>query len=99
MVSLAALEEVLHQEVQERLVTPSQAPSVAICAQEEGGDKPKLFLFTTAVCSLEEANGMLRKAGFSNLIKLQDLFHLGEIPLSGTGKVNYQLLDKQLRTK
>lgn len=99
MVSLAALEEVLHEDMQQRLSVPSQAPAVAICSQEENGDKPKLFLFTTVACSLEEANATLKKAGFSNLIKLHDLFKLPEIPLSGTGKVNYQLLDKQLKAR
>ena len=99
MVSLAALEEVLQQEMQHTLSAPSQTPSVAVCSQEENGDKPKLFLFTTVACSLEEANATLKKAGFSNLIKLHELFTLSEIPLSGTGKVHYQLLDKQLKAR
>lgn len=98
MVSLAAIEEALQGTIGFAQVGQDQdhGPALAVCAKEEPGERPKIFLFTRFPTSVEEANKFLKEAGFSNLVKIFKVQQLPEIPLMGTGKVNYRaLLERQ----
>lgn len=95
MISLEAIEEAL-LEGGKGLNWPSQeeGPILGVIAKE-GGDKPKIYLFTTFALSPEEGNRILKESGFSNLVRLSDTFQLAEIPLMGIGKVNYRKLEEE----
>lgn len=97
MISLAAIEDALHRSISKNVKQEEdQGPLLAICAKEEAGEKPKIFVFTRADGSVEELNKLLREAGFSNLVKIFKVYQLPEIPVMGTGKINYRALENQL---
>lgn len=99
MISLNAIEEVLTEEGKKQgwKLLPEQ-PSLAICSTEEGGKKGEIHLFTVFPLSVEMANGALKGAGMSNLIKLTSITQIPFIPLLGTGKIDYQTLKSKLKT-
>lgn len=90
MVSLGAIEEALQKK------DNKENASVAVCAQEQEGEKAKIFLFTSEHITVEEANQQLKSSGFSNLIKISEVKELPELPLTGSGKINYQALQAQI---
>ena len=71
-------------------------PILAVCAKEEAGEKTKIFVFSLFPATLEEINRSLKEAGFSNLVKVYKVQQLAEIPLMGSGKINYRALENQL---
>jgi long-chain-fatty-acid--[acyl-carrier-protein] ligase len=95
MVSLVAIEDALHPILPE-YQKDQEGPRLAVCAREEAGEKTKIFVFTLFSISLEEINRTLREAGFSNLVKVSKIRQLSEIPLMGSGKINYRALETQL---
>jgi long-chain-fatty-acid--[acyl-carrier-protein] ligase len=93
MISLASIEEALFQMgLKKNWPINQEGASFAICAKEVAGEKTKLFLFTGFELSLEDVNQSLKESGFSNLVRISSAITLSEIPLMGTGKVNYRLL-------
>lgn len=96
MISLAALEDALLQmAVKKGWPTSQEGPSFAVCAKELPGEKTKIFLFSKFNISIDEINSSLRESGFSNLVKISSVTHLPEIPIMGTGKVNYRAIEGQ----
>lgn len=94
MVSLAAIEEaILHAILHEHPTTEQEGPLLAVSAREELGEKPKIFLFCRLRITEEQANQYLREAGFSNLIKVSRVIEMYDIPIMGSGKINYRLLE------
>lgn len=99
MVSLTAIEEALHHTIGEKVKNEQEErPILAVIPEEEAGEKAKIFVFTSFEASVDEANKALREAGFSNLVKVFKVIQLPEIPLMGTGKINYRELKKNLET-
>lgn len=93
MVSLGAVEEVISEEIISRTNIQADGPIVALCAIEEEGTRPILILFTTTTTlNKNEANMILKEAGFSNLVKISEIKHIENIPLMGTGKTDYRFL-------
>jgi long-chain-fatty-acid--[acyl-carrier-protein] ligase len=93
MVSLGAVESALaieHPPVEE------EGPQLAVCAKGESEGRPRLVLFSTRSVSPTEVNALLRKRGFSNLVRVDQVVTIPEIPLSGTGKVAYRTLEASL---
>lgn len=96
MVSLASIEDALLQTASKKnWPTQTEGPSLAICAKESAGEKTKIFLFSRFDLSLDEVNNSLKEAGFSNLVKVSTVTKLPEIPIMGTGKINYRLLESE----
>jgi acyl-CoA synthetase (AMP-forming)/AMP-acid ligase II/1-acyl-sn-glycerol-3-phosphate acyltransferase/acyl carrier protein len=94
MVSLAALEDALLQTgLNKGWPITHEGPALAICAKEFPTEKAKIYLFTTFPTTADDINTALREAGFSNLVKVSNTMHLPEIPLMGSGKINYRLLE------
>ncbi len=94
MVSLQALEEALMQEgLKKGWKFEEDGVSLAICAKEYPGEKTKVLLFTIFDLLLEDANRALKEAGFSNLVRISQVIRLPVIPIMGTGKTNYRLLE------
>ena len=96
MISLAAIEDALQKTVGQKAELEEEGPILAVCAKEEAGEKTKIVVFTRFMTSVEEVNRSLKEAGFSNLVKVYRVQQLTEIPLMGSGKVNYRALDAQL---
>lgn len=99
MISLAAMEEGLAQIGLKKGWKIQDVTAFALTAKEIPGDRPKIYLFTTLPLNLDEVNSSLRLAGFSNLVKISQVISLPEIPLMGTGKVNYRLLETEYMPK
>ena len=92
MISLGAIEEAINAElIRQKRISPD-VPSMAVCADERESGKPQLILFTTLAINAEEANEILRQAGFSRLIKITEVRSVQEIPLLGIGKTDYRSL-------
>ncbi|MBT4445435.1 MAG: AMP-binding protein [Waddliaceae bacterium] len=98
MVSLQALEEgILEQGLAKGWAHIHEGPSTVVSAQEKDDDKTKFFLFTIFDIDAKTANDALKDAGFSNLARISDVIVVEDIPIAGTGKVNYRQLDTMLR--
>lgn len=95
MISLAALEDALQKGLGQKAVQ-EEGPALAVCAKEEAGEKTKIIVFTLFATTIEELNRVLKDAGFSNLVKIYKVQQMKEIPLMGTGKINYRLLEAQI---
>lgn len=94
MVSLASIEQALAQFAASKgFTTTEDGPILAISGKEVPGGKPEIVLFCRFATSLDEANKTLREAGFSNLVKITSVMQLSEIPIMGSGKINYRALD------
>lgn len=100
MISLAAIEEGLLQAgMKKGWPLIQEGPALAICSKEIPGEKTKIFLFTTFPILLDEVNAAIKEAGFSNIVKISNVMRLLEIPLMGSGKINYRLLESEYLPK
>ena len=95
MISLPAMEDVLI----DRWPGDDDGPAVAVEAIERDGERPVLAIFSRVALNLNEANETLKKAGFSNVGRLNHHEEVEEIPLLGTGKTNHRALKTQLAKK
>ncbi len=59
-------------------------------------DPPQIVLFAKSKIDIAEANAYLKESGFPNLVKLNKLIEVEEIPLLGTGKTDYKVLKQQI---
>jgi long-chain-fatty-acid--[acyl-carrier-protein] ligase len=87
MVSLPALEEPF----QELYPATEAGPQVAV----EGIETPVgrwIVLFSVTEIALREANAVLAAAGFRGVMRLDEVVHLGSLPVLGTGKTDYKVL-------
>lgn len=99
MVSLASIEDaLLHMALAKGWSDAEEGPTLAVCAKEQNGDKPKIYLFSKFEATVEEVNKSLKDAGFSNLVKVSSVTQLPEIPVMGTGKINYRALESKYLT-
>ncbi len=97
MISLAAIESaLLHSALEKKWDIDPEGPSLAVCAKEEAGEKTKVFLFTKFSTSPDEVNQVLKESGFSNLVKISSVIKQDDIPIMGTGKINYRQLETSL---
>ena len=92
MISLPAMEETLYQ----KWPISDDGPTVAVEALEKEGQRPVMCMFSTTEASIEEANGLLKEAGFSNVGRLTNIRSIPVIPLLGSGKTDYRTLKKIL---
>ena len=94
MISLAGIEEGLLQiGFKKGWPTSQDGPVLAICAKESLDHKTKITLFCVFNISLDDVNNALKEAGFSNIVKIANVVTLPELPIMGTGKINYRLLE------
>lgn len=94
MVSLAAVEDaLLHLAQDKEWPTNPEGPTLAVCAKEEEGERTRLFVFAIFEADVDDLNKGLRDAGFSNLIRISEVQTLPEIPIMGSGKINYRVLE------
>lgn len=65
----------------------------------EGSDKitpPQIVLFTTLPINLDETNNYLLTHGVAPIAKIRRIVELDEIPVLGTGKIDYKVLRKMI---
>ena len=93
MISIPAMEAA----IQEVYPNEEGEPRIAITFIEREGERPVLCYFSTVESSVEDANRILKEAGFSNLARVSKYLKLDEIPKLGTGKTDYQTLKKMLQ--
>lgn len=98
MISLESIENALLQIAEQKGWTNSKddGPILAVSAKEEEGGKTKLYLFSRFDTNEEEINKALKEAGFSNLVRIASVQKLSEIPIMGTGKINYRQLESRI---
>jgi long-chain-fatty-acid--[acyl-carrier-protein] ligase len=96
MVSLGGLEEELVRLSKEKrwLKAEQEGPLLAVSVREKEVDKPMIILFSTFTISKEEVNAALKSCGYSRIVKISEVRTLDQIPLTGTGKIHYRLLDE-----
>jgi acyl-CoA synthetase (AMP-forming)/AMP-acid ligase II len=87
MISLGALEEIIYSSLKENVV---------VCAREKEGEKGTLILFATKPLDKQHINTLLKESGMSTLVKISEIKLLGNIPLTGTGKIDYRLLNSMV---
>lgn len=95
MVSLAAIEEVLTNELSKQGLISSSESSLGISSYEI--DRKKfLVLFVTFEITKEFINEILARSGFSNLIRISLIQKINKMPLTTLGKIDYPSLEKLL---
>lgn len=103
MISLPAIEETLSQMASEKKwkvpvkegEEEYDGPLIAVSAKECANEKTEIILFTLFAVERDEVNEYLRNAGFSNIAKIGRVIHLEEIPILGSGKINYRFLESE----
>jgi len=94
MVSLAGIEDaLLHEALRKQWTVHEDGPVLAVCAKEDEGQRPKISLFCKFPADVDDVNRSLKEAGFSNIVKVTSVHQLKEIPIMGTGKINYRELE------
>ena len=88
MISLPFLEKILVEKY-----SKTDIQTIAV----EGSDTiqpPTIVLFTTSPIDIEEANQYLMMNGVSPLAKIRRTIVIEEIPVLGSGKIDYKPLKK-----
>lgn len=92
MISLAAVEEAIVSELTRQGKISPDVPSLALSADEKNSDKAELILFSLVPLESDEVNEIIGRSGFSRLVKVSTVKQINEIPVLGTGKVDYRSL-------
>lgn len=94
MISLPAIEEVLHPHLSQ---PNDDGPALAVVAATSES-QPEIILFTTRPAERESVNQWLREGGLAPLYNIRQVRTLPAIPVLGTGKTDYQSLQALLTT-
>ena len=73
-----------------------EKPQLAIAVLEKDIEKPILVLFTVFPIKKEDVNAALQAIGFSRIIKIGEVRLIDEIPMTGTGKIQYRRLNEMV---
>lgn len=94
MISLPAIENALltHFATEN---SSGNGPVLAVEATPTDG-RPEIVLFTTLTIGREEANIRIKEAGLSPLHNIRIMRKIDAIPVLGTGKTDYKLLQKMI---
>ncbi|NNM43948.1 MAG: AMP-binding protein [Chlamydiae bacterium] len=97
MVSLGGLEEDLHQIAKNKnWANEEKAFALAVAVRERESTKPEIVLFSTVPLEKEQINQALREQGYGRLAKINEVKNIESIPVTGTGKIQYRLLEEML---
>jgi long-chain-fatty-acid--[acyl-carrier-protein] ligase len=96
MISLGGIEDELLRQAHERrwITGKEEGPPLAVSVREKETDKPMIVLYTTFAVSKEDVNSALKECGMGRMVKIAEVRTLEQIPLTGTGKTHYRLLDE-----
>lgn len=95
MISLNALEEELVEIAKKNawIKGESEGPILSI-GIDDSSDRPSIVLFTTFSVTKDQVNMALRESGFGRIMKITEVKHLKEIPVTGAGKIHYRRLNE-----
>lgn len=93
MISLPAIETVLSRKWQ----SSDWTESIAIEALEKKNGTVEFTIFTTNNISLDEINSYIHEEWISNLVHIDHIIQLDEIPMLWTGKIDHVSLKKLLK--
>ncbi len=96
MISLGAVEQELQKIVIEKGLCQIEKEGPILAVIPLGKETVELALCTTFPVSLEEINRSLRESGITRLVKIARIIEVAEIPVMGTGKMNYRELKEKL---
>lgn len=101
MISLEAVEQELKKVAKQKhwVSSVDDKANLALIGFEKYEGKPYLVLFTTFTVNRDEINTVIRDSGFGRIVKIAEVQKLAEIPLTGTGKVHYRVLEEKLLDK
>lgn len=101
MISLEAVEQELKKVAKQKhwVSSVDDKAILALIGFEKYEGKPYLVLFTTFTVNRDEINTVVRDSGFGRIVKIAEVQKLPEIPLTGTGKVHYRVLEEKLLDK
>ena len=91
MISLPAIEEPFVV----KYPPSDDGPRVAVEGIESESGR-RIVLFATEDVDLTEANAILKENGFRGVIRLDEVRRVEEIPVLGTGKIDYKVLREWL---
>ncbi len=96
MIGLGGIEVDLQAIAVEKGWLPSsfEKPQIAVDAEESDGERPQIVVYTTVDLDRDEVNSALREKGQGSLVKIAEIKKIDEIPMSGTGKIQYRKLRK-----
>ena len=96
MISLGGLEDELMRLAREKhwITKEEDGPPLAVTVREKETDKPLIILYATFAIKKEEVNSALKETGMGRIAKISEVRTLEQIPLTGTGKTHYRLLDE-----
>ena len=94
MISLPAIEAALEGAF---VGDEDEGPVLAV-SPAGNADNAEVVLFTAKPIEREAANRVIREAGLSGLHNIRRVVRVDELPLLGSGKVDYRALDRQLST-
>lgn len=92
MISLPAIETTLLKEI----VQQSESGPILAVEATPADSHPEIVLFTTKNLDREKINTMLKNAGLSALHNIRRLIKIDSIPVLGTGKTDYKVLQQML---
>ena len=69
--------------------------SIAVEGSDQDGEA-KVVLFSTSQIKMSEVNTYLREHGVSSIAKIREVRVIDQIPVLGSGKINYRELKEQL---
>ena len=97
MISLGGLEEEIFHFAHGKGVFGAHcsATPLALTVKGKQSERSELILFSTVPLLREDINAFLKDAGWGRIIKIAEVRHLSEIPLTGVGKTDYRLLDEK----
>jgi long-chain-fatty-acid--[acyl-carrier-protein] ligase len=96
MISLGGIEDELMRLAREKrwITGNEEGPALAVSVREKETDKPIIILYTTFTISKEDVNSALKSSGMGRIVKISEVRTLDQIPLTGTGKTHYRVLDE-----
>lgn len=94
MISLPAIEEVLSPHF---TTDRDEGPAIAV-ESTPCEENPELVLFTVKDTDRATVNIYIRDAGLSALHNIRRVIKCDEIPILGTGKIDYRSLKKRTRS-
>ncbi len=93
MISLPAIEEVLSPHF---TTDRDEGPVIAV-ESTPSEEHPELALFTVKDTDRATVNNCIRDAGLSALHNIRQVIKVSEIPVLGTGKIDYRALKRRLK--
>lgn len=96
MVSLEAIEnDLLLAADKNNWYQKGEGSGLAVIAKRQDTEKPQILVFTTFDIDKNTLNEVLKTSGHGRIVKVNEVIVIDKIPIMGTGKTNYRLLEER----